>query len=690
MMKIFYLLFLFIIFIKSEIPLRNSSNDSNLLSNNSDACEIKTGILISALTNKTYIIPDEYKTSISKFLFYSGTNINELGNYKECNKMEMGSYKLIGGIFIGTYNFFGLCYFKDCDEQYFNQSKNDLKDFLRNYTNYTIDKYYINIIDPKLESEQLRKDYLIGFIFMMVLSLCFVMMSAFACIFKLKNNLKAKDSSNSYKIQENETLSTENGINSKETKIQIGQNDINFSNQINGEKKNKPTTFADIVKCFNFCQNVTKILSVESGNENSRQSLKVFDGVRTLSIGWVVFGHTFQFSAILIKNFGDINHFFKSWEFAIIQSGLYAVDVFFMLSGFLFRLGFQKYLKQNYFKNSQSRVILFFKAFFHRYIRLLPLYLVLLFFVTYSLPFFGDGPLFAQFITKMNEYCERHWYHNLFYINNFINSSSCAVHTWYLANDMQFFILSLLIYIILNDKNIRNILLLILFIASILSSFLISLIYEFSYNDMNVQGDFFKKFYIVPWTRIAPYLIGIFFAELFLSIPKNNEESNQVKSQMTKINTILKNDWKLSMLLFMIAIVLINYAIFINVLANNSETKLSNYIAAFMNTFNKSLFVIGLGTILHLTFLGHFDIIKRFLGLPVFTKLARVSFGIYMFHIYLIFLYFSIMETNIYVKFSDITFLSIGIFIWTIPVSLILGALFESPVINLTKMLIGQ
>ena len=150
MMKIFYLLFLFIIFIKSEIPLRNSSNDSNLLLNNSDDCEIKTGILISALTNKTYVIPDEYKTSISKFLFYSGTNINELGNYKECNKMEMGSYKLIGGIFIGTYNFFGLCYFKDCDEQYFNQTKLDLINYLINLLNKTIDEKFCENYRPKI------------------------------------------------------------------------------------------------------------------------------------------------------------------------------------------------------------------------------------------------------------------------------------------------------------------------------------------------------------------------------------------------------------------------------------------------------------------------------------------------------------------------------------------------------------
>ena len=241
-------------------------------------------------------------------------------------------------------------------------------------------KNSVKIIDPKSESELLRKDYGIGFIFMMVVSLCFVLMSAFACMLKLKCNLMAKDSSNSYKIQENESLSTENGTNSKETKIQIGQNDINFSNQINGEKKNKPITFADIINCFNFCQSVTKILSVESGNENSRQSLKVFDGVRTLSIGWVVFGHTFFILLTYpLKNFSELLQFCKSWEYAILVSGFYAVDVFFMLSGFLFRFGFQKYLKQNYFKNLQSRVRLFFKALFHRYIRLLPLYLVLLF-----------------------------------------------------------------------------------------------------------------------------------------------------------------------------------------------------------------------------------------------------------------------------------------------------------------------
>ena len=93
-----------------------------------------------------------------------------------------------------------------------------------------------------------------------------------------------------------------------------------------------------------------------------------------------------------------------------------------------------------------------------------------------------------------------------------------------------------------------------------------------------------------------------FFEELFFSILKINEESTQVETQMTKINTIIKNDWKLARILFMIALVLINYAIFINVFSNNTEAKFSNYVATFMNTFNKSLFVIGLGTILHLTF----------------------------------------------------------------------------------------
>ena len=39
--------------------------------------------------------------------------------------------------------------------------------------------------------------------------------------------------------------------------------------------------------------------------------------------------------------------------------------------------------------------------------------------------------------------CDKYWWYNILYINNFKQDAGlCVGHVWYLANDMQFFLLS--------------------------------------------------------------------------------------------------------------------------------------------------------------------------------------------------------------------------------------------------------
>ena len=54
-----------------------------------------------------------------------------------------------------------------------------------------------------------------------------------------------------------------------------------------------------IVKCFSFTQNFGKIVAVsKSENEN----LLILNGMRVLSIFWIVFGHDMWFRFMNIKN----------------------------------------------------------------------------------------------------------------------------------------------------------------------------------------------------------------------------------------------------------------------------------------------------------------------------------------------------------------------------------------------------
>ena len=84
---------------------------------------------------------------------------------------------------------------------------------------------------------------------------------------------------------------------------------------------------------FNPINNVKKLFTVSKRGD---QSLAVLNGVRVLSIGWVVIGHSFNFTLLTpTVNFINITLLYKGFLFGLIPAAMYAVDTFFFLSGLL-------------------------------------------------------------------------------------------------------------------------------------------------------------------------------------------------------------------------------------------------------------------------------------------------------------------------------------------------------------------
>lgn len=87
--------------------------------------------------------------------------------------------------------------------------------------------------------------------------------------------------------------------------------------------------------------------SVErTGTQNT---LDVFNGIRTMSIGWVVVGHSVLINVTqsFVYNYREINNYFKKEEGALIYGAEYGVDVFFWMSGFLMTYLFISQIARN-------------------------------------------------------------------------------------------------------------------------------------------------------------------------------------------------------------------------------------------------------------------------------------------------------------------------------------------------------
>ena len=119
-------------------------------------------------------------------------------------------------------------------------------------------------------------------------------------------------------------------------------------------------------------------------------------------------------------------------------------------------------------------------AYFHRYYRLTPLLAFIMYFVAFVMYPLASGPA-RGFSDHMTENCAKYGWKNILYINNYETDSlkGCMGQTWYLANDMQMFlILPWFMLCYLWKKPVAWIILACLFIANLVVSFYVAYHYD--------------------------------------------------------------------------------------------------------------------------------------------------------------------------------------------------------------------
>jgi peptidoglycan/LPS O-acetylase OafA/YrhL len=241
----------------------------------------------------------------------------------------------------------------------------------------------------------------------------------------------------------------------------------------------------------------------------------------------------------------------------------------------------------------------------------------------------------------------------------------------------------------------RNVIIALIFIGSLIAQMFICLDSELRYDDYSHPAnnkDFFTVYYIKPWSRITPYILGLYFCELFLETPlylkeKGKEDENDMHI-FQKINLFFINNNIACVILFIFSLILINISVFCAYFTNYYDIPIIYH--AYMLTFTKILFVFGLGCIVHLTFLGKFKFIYNILTLNIFTIVSRITYGIYLLHMFIILLVLTSLSNLLYMSFLELSIIAAGVFTIAIFVSFFFSLLIESPIINLTKKLLGD
>lgn len=309
-----------------------------------------------------------------------------------------------------------------------------------------------------------------------------------------------------------------------------------------------------------------------------------------------------------------------------------------------------------------------------RFLRLTPVYAFIMFSHTFIAPQLGSGPFWYKMISEAN-LCVEHWWTNLLYINNFLPSSfhsQCMSWTWYLANDMQFFIFALfLINVYIRHQKIAVGMKAILVVSQTLLGYFVL---------QNNMANFQDWYYDKPYMRVVPLVAGLLMGCAL----------RDTKMAKIKLSPILAASLMLLSIGAILFLCIINSTEYID--HGNPLTatqRWTEHQAAAYATIGRLLFVIALSTISFLCISGNGGFVARFLGMPWWEPLGKLTYGAYLIHPSLLRVYY-FQQVHYFYMMSHlnmvVNFLGIGTLAYLL--STVTYVMIELPFEGLFKMLL--
>ena len=221
---------------------------------------------------------------------------------------------------------------------------------------------------------------------------------------------------------------------------------------------------------------------------------------------WVIFGHEYFFNLEAASNILTAAPILETPYFLFIEAGMFAVDTFFFLGGFMAAYVLLREKSFSFFTYPL--------AILNRVLRIWPSYIIAILIFYSILMHLGDGPIWHIWLDQVY-LCDNMW-RALLFIDNFVDNGTemCMNWGWYLQNDMQMFAFSaLLILFYKRDKFFGSFSI----ILTIVISFAFTMTYNYTHNykvpihfeDFGPEDTSFQNIYIKPYSRCPPYLIGL-------------------------------------------------------------------------------------------------------------------------------------------------------------------------------------
>ncbi|XP_075990168.1 uncharacterized protein LOC142985805 [Anticarsia gemmatalis] len=429
----------------------------------------------------------------------------------------------------------------------------------------------------------------------------------------------------------------------------------------------KLNIFSELLLSFSMKANVLQIFDQSVGSD----TVAVVHGLRTMSMVWVIFGHT----CIVVFKYADNTALRavleKSFWFQLIISAVYSVDTFFCLGGMLVTfLYFRTKTKGKLdllvkgHRKITSGILQFLGLIGYRFARLTAPYLFTLGVVEVTMKWFANNSVFEP-PAMDHETCPKYWWRNLLYINTlFPVDQMCMLWSWYLSDDTQFYAVSAILLILATSHfKLSAVLTGLLFLSSLVTTGYVS----WSSNHIpNAEDPFtqFDKVYEKPWTRLGPYLVGMLTGWILF---KTN-----LKIRMNRIWAWVGWIVCTATLLFLI------FGLY--------QTELGVWSAAVYSALSHSLWAACIGWIIIACSTGHGGWVTPLLSAPVLYPFSRVTYCAYLVHP-VVLRYVAMHLTHpIHMGELIVFILFLGLTIISYALAFVISVAFEAPMVTMLKI----
>lgn len=443
-------------------------------------------------------------------------------------------------------------------------------------------------------------------------------------------------------------------------------------------KKNEEahlSTFQRVLLAFSLPRNTGQIMSVKAGRGN----IGCLHGIRVMSLGWVILGHVLSslLNGAMVNKF-DMYAELQSLSFQLVNNATLAVDTFFFMSGFLVAYLFLKHSAPKGFVEGKTMVLYY----VHRYLRLTPSMMIWIMIQATIVTYIGEGrPAWKEF--QGAPPCRETWWHNLLYINSVTDKGlNCVGQTWYLANDMIYYILAPLALIPWVFKNKTFHLVGFFSALSLLAIHVSTSMWQEIGNDVN--GDMFRnqpeymdKIYFKPWTRSGPYAIGLVFGYIYY----------HTKGKLNMSKCMVGLCWIVA-IAGSLTLCLVTHDENKNLMTD--PTGWSRTGRAIFETFSRPLWAVIVGWVVLACATGNGGFINSILSWQGWLPLSRLSYSAYLTHLTLIGFELGGLEAPMIFTWTIVIYQFLAYYVLSYGVGFLLTAFVEWPLQGLEKILISK